>query len=93
MKNIKEKVLYILKRHPETRDDDRVLYQYYLIYTAGKEFKNKLIPINIITQAPNMDTLGRARRHIQNVDLLYPPTPYATGKRAKQTEKIMELTK
>jgi len=87
--SIKRIVKSILKYHPQTREDDRALYQFYLIFLHKDEIvETNLFNINVIMKAPNMDTLGRARRRIQNIEGLYLPTPRTAAKRKENYQKL-----
>jgi hypothetical protein len=66
---LENKVYYILDKHPDARSDDRVLYQYYLIYDYGSQFIDNRLPLHIIADAHNMDSLGRVRRKFQSVGM------------------------
>ena len=87
---IKKIVTIILKHHPNARDDDRRLYQFYLVFKARKHMTGgkNMININAIMDCPNMDTLGRIRRQIQNVDKLYPPSESAKQTRKENNKKL-----
>lgn len=36
LKTIKDKIIWLLAKHPETQDDDKLLYGFFVIYSAGK---------------------------------------------------------
>lgn len=92
IKGIEPKVKYILSKHPEAREDDRILYQFYLIYTQQGRIKNNKIDIRLISIIPNMDTLGRARRKLQENGFFLPPDDIKQ-RRKEREERIKEEMK
>ena len=85
MKHI-QLVEYILDNHYNSRYDDRILYQYALTYLYHKRFKNNCLSIELISEAPAMDTLGRIRRRFQESGKYL--CPEADTKRERQQKKI-----
>jgi hypothetical protein len=82
---IDKEVHHILEQHYEARLDDRILYQFYLIYKYGSSFVDNRVSLAIIAKAPNMDTLGRVRRRLQSAGL------FQADKETKKMRKDREL--
>ena len=83
---INDTVAKILELHLESREDDRILYQFYLVYEYGGQFKDNCIPLDIIAKAPNMDTLGRVRRFLQSKGNYPSTTRTKTTRRKREVE-------
>lgn len=78
MKTIQDRIVFILAKHNLTQDDDKLLYSYFVIYSAGKgdfEAGKKLLEsitaldfVRNISQHQyvNYASLIRSRRLIQN---------------------------
>ena len=82
------KVKEILQKRPETRNNDRLLYCYYLNSTGISVKKNSYWDIATqvdLGKIPSIESLGRTRRKVQelNPDL-------APSKKAKELKDINE---
>lgn len=77
LESIKDKVIFFLSKYPKTKEDDNLLYSYFIIFTIGKgDFRRgkRLLEkklaydflINIANHRfPEYNTVSRARRKIQ----------------------------
>ena len=65
LKNMQDKVEYVLRKHPVTRDDDRMLicavYSYFYDVDLREPFGNVLTNGKL----PSFETIGRCRRKAQ----------------------------
>ena len=61
---VKDRVEVLLERYPETRESDQVLYAEYVCMYAEFEY-TELIDKMLSREAPNFETIGRARRKLQ----------------------------
>jgi len=90
LKNMQDKVAYLLRRHPETRDDDQVLVT-NLWYFELRKYGD---PANITAydffklyskgKLPTADLITRARRKVQEND------PTLRGKTWQERHKEAE---
>lgn len=91
MKNLKDKILYILEKYPETRDDDALL-----TFTIIREYypdEVKLIEDKwfISTKALRIireDNVKRLRATIQNEEHRFLPTKSDVVKKRKINEQV-----
>lgn len=77
IKSIKDKTIWLLAKFPETQDDDKLLYSYFIIYGVGqgnfekgKAHLSKVLAIDFIRdvsthQFVNFGSVSRCRRKIQ----------------------------
>ena len=74
-KTLEDRVRYILKEHPDARDSDTMLTiklwmifkSHFLFHRMGKTCVN----LTDIRHLPNVDSISRCRRRIQNTEGLY----------------------
>jgi len=84
LRTIKERVEYILKNYPETRNDDMYLWLIYVrLFDPELSKYIKFIPYNILKKAPKLETIVRVRRKIQNEEHKYLPTDPKVLKRRR----------
>jgi hypothetical protein len=83
-KKVKDSVLDILERFPETRDDDRHLLLRYWSEKDGLAF-DYTFPGNFLA-ATTPESITRARRQIQNAGLFPPSAEASSARREKQAE-------
>lgn len=77
IKTIKDKVIFLLAKFPETKDDDKKLYSYFVIYgigkgdfEKGKKILSKMLAIDFVRNVSEHEyvdfgSVSRARRKIQ----------------------------
>lgn len=88
LKTVKDRVKYILKHYPETRNDDMYLWLIY-VRLFDKELSKyiKFIPYEVLKRATKFETIRRVRQKIQNEEGLYPPTnPKVRARRRRKQE-------
>jgi len=88
LKTVKERVEYLLKKYPETRNDDRYLILLYLRYFTPLSKYINYVPYEVLKQCPSFESIRRVRQYIQNTLGLYPPTKPTAVKR-RRVEKAM----
>jgi len=87
MKKVKERVRYILEKHPSTRGNDMILlWRYY------REFESDRIKLSFrkfqdLMRATSMETIRRTRQKIQEGEELL-PTDKTVLKRRRRAEII-----
>jgi len=79
LKNYKEKVYHILKKHPSTRNNDGRLLAFFIVtYCKNLVFKNQEGKVSMeledLDQLPPIENVRRSRQIIQNDDGDFPPT-------------------
>lgn len=77
IKTIKDKVIFLLAKFPETKDDDKKLYSYFVIYgigegnfDKGKAMLTNMLAIDFVRNVSDhvyvdFGSVSRARRKIQ----------------------------
>lgn len=77
IKTITDKTIFILAKHPETQDDDKLLYTYFIIYGVGKgnfeqgkSYLSKVLAIDFVRDVSkhifvDFGSVSRCRRLIQ----------------------------
>ena len=94
-RKIKNKVLYCLKKYPQSRNNDEVLYycilwdfyhDAYIEYEPGKW----AIKTDALYSLPSASSVRRARQYIQNTENLFLPTDKSILKKRKQTQKYVQ---
>lgn len=75
LKTVKERVEYVLRNYPESRNDDFYLWLIY-VRLFCKELAKYIdfIPYNVLKKAPKFETIRRVRQKIQNEEHRYLPT-------------------
>lgn len=83
----KERVEYILKKYPQTRNNDMYLWIMYVKTFVPELSKyTKYIPYEIFEKATPFETITRARRKIQEEGKYLPTDPEVLKKRRKLAE-------
>ena len=93
IKNIKDKVQFLISRNPELRDSDKKLWLAYMVHYEG--LKNIIYDeayydfVNLIMckSTPSFESLSRARRKVQEE---YPHLAGDKATRLKESDKISE---
>lgn len=89
---IEQKVEAILEKHLKSRDDDRELFLAWMFYEENMTDEEKIAFEkfkNIIRRMPSLETLTRARRSLQEVNVYLRGTTYnARNTREKQLRKF-----
>jgi hypothetical protein len=67
LKTIKDKIIWLLAKHPETQDDDKLLYGFFVIYSAGKgnfdagkKYLESLLAIELVNDIENHNYVNYA---------------------------------
>ena len=86
---VESRVLFILERYPEARNDD--LYLIILYWRLFDELGRyiRFVPYEVIKKATRPETIRRTRQYIQNTLGLYPPTRESVIRRRRRAEKAM----
>jgi len=91
----KENVLHILKEHPATRNDDKILVlQYWREIDQIKDNSGEVIsflPYSEIMRATTIETIIRVRRLIQAESQYLPTDPKIREKRMKRSKQIRQI--
>jgi len=93
-KNIKARVLCLLKSNPETRESDHSLIAHYYYNSIGADVLKNMTAIDLLTKLsfnklPNFDSIGRVRRKLQVIDTtLMGVNPKKQSKNNKVTFKV-----
>ena len=78
LKTYKQRVRYILKTHPDARNNDGILWGYYINHYHPKHIVGTgvglAVPLNSLQFLPSVETIGRCRRIIQNDNQEFIPT-------------------
>lgn len=82
---VKQAVLGLLERYPETRDDDNALMVRYWADVDGLVF-DYTFPVRFIERATSSESITRARRAIQATGLFLPSDEAVIRRRQRQTE-------
>lgn len=91
MKQLKEKILYVLEREPETRNDDalltfKIIHAYYP--DEVKLIDNKWFISTKALRAVREDCVKRLRAVIQNEESRFLPTTLEVAKKRKINEQV-----
>lgn len=90
LRTVKERVLYILDKYPETRNNDLYLWLIYVrLFEPELSKYIKFIPYDVLKKAVAFETIRRVRQKIQNELGLYPPTDPKVIKRRRRKEEAM----
>jgi hypothetical protein len=65
LKNMQDKVEYVLRMHPVTRDDDRLLICAVYSHFYGVDLCQSFGSVLIDNKLPSFETIGRCRRKAQ----------------------------
>lgn len=89
--NIQSQVLHILEQDKESRNDDNRLVCVLWNTFHPEKVKDGMVALkDIIQELPKAETIGRARRMIQNDLGLYVPTSQAVAKGRKMAQDEWE---
>lgn len=80
LNSLESKVREVMKQNPATRDDDRVLALYLWVNKYGVDPRATITEVMENKNLPSQESIGRARRKIQEKD--------ETMRGSKQKEKI-----
>jgi hypothetical protein len=83
---VRKAVQDLLERHPESRDDDRILMVLYWQEVDGLRF-DYTFPTTFIESGTSPESITRARRAIQSVGL-FPATDAAVMKRRMRQAEL-----
>jgi hypothetical protein len=91
MKKLKDKILYCLERHPDTRNSDikltsAIWYEYYREKLVTSPNGKLAVELVSLYELPNQDDVKRIRAKIQNKELKFLPT----CPKIRQQRKIKE---
>lgn len=91
----RKNVLRLLKEHPATRNDDKILvFQYWREIDQVKDNSGKVIsflPYSEIMRATTIETIIRVRRLIQAEGRYLPTDPKIREKRMKRSKQIRQI--
>ncbi len=90
---LKKKVLWILKKHPGTRDSDKLLFSkicevFYKSYVTDRGHGNIYFSLDDLFQLPHIPDLARIRREIQHEDNMYLPISEEVAKNRKIKQEL-----
>lgn len=84
LKTYKQRVRYLLAKHPKARDSDGTLIAHYILRYHPSLVENKdtvpTLPLKNIKHLPPFENIRRSRQLIQNVDGQYLPTSIEIAK-------------
>lgn len=96
LKQIKERVEYVLEQVPEARNSDKVL-----IGLVWRKFYPDLIHTNLVSKdyvflsdlmhLPSPESIRRVRQKIQNTEGKYPPTSWEVARKRRFLESEWRL--
>jgi hypothetical protein len=93
--NCRDKVEAILKRHPEARECDKILWSIYLannhdlIRVLGMDSFRKLQEVLRNPKVPSVETLGRLRRRFQERGQYLAKDPKRKKHQAKRVKEAL----
>lgn len=93
IKNIADRVKEILTDHEDARNSDRMLYFYYLKLYFPSILDVSMSQFLAMKHAPSIESIGRARRKIQE---LYPelrPNELTKKSREEREEEFLEFAR
>jgi len=86
LRSVKERVEWLLKNHPETRNDDRYLIILYLRYFTPMRKYMKFVPYSVIKDLPSFESIRRVRQLIQEEGKYLPTDPEVRRRRGRLME-------
>ena len=90
LRTVKERVIYILDKYPETRNNDLYLWLIYVrLFDPVLSKYIKFIPYKVLEKAVSFETIRRVRQKVQNELGLYPPTDPKVIKRRRRKAEAM----
>lgn len=96
MKTAKERINFLLRTIPATRNSDSMLYTKYINIFCPWALSNdrKYVLLSAIPTIPSQADLQRIRAIIQNIEGKYPPTSFMIARKRKmkrtEWEKIIK---
>ena len=92
IKGLKEKVLTILEKYPETRNSDikltnAIWFEYYKEFLVALPNGEAGVSLLNIYELPHQDNIKRLRAHIQNKKKMFLPTSLEVAKQRKWLEE------
>jgi len=94
LRTTKDRVLYILERYPETRNDDRYLWLIYIrLFCPEMSRYIKFIPYSVLKNAVQFETIRRVRQRIQEAGLYLPTDPKVAKRRKRLSEAYRKVIK
>lgn len=93
LRTVKDRVLYILDKYPETRNNDLYLWLIYVrLFEPELSKYIKFIPYDVLEKSISFETIRRLRQKIQNDLGLYPPTdPKVLRRRRRKAEAMRKV--
>ena len=90
LKTVKERVEYILKNYPDTRNNDLYLWLIY-VRLFDKELSKyiRFIPYDVLEKAQSFETLRRCRQKLQE-EGKYLPTDPKVARRRRRLAKVFK---
>lgn len=86
-KTVMERVEYILRNYPESRNDDFYLYILYLrLFDREVARYIRFIPLDVIRRATRPETVRRARQKIQEKGKYLPTDPKILKRRRRLSD-------
>jgi len=86
LRSVKERVEWLLKNYPETRNDDRYLIILYLRYFTPMRRYLDFVPYKVIKDLPSFETIRRVRQLIQEKGKYLPTNPEVMRRRGRMME-------
>ncbi len=82
---LRNRVIYVLRKYPETRNDDNVLVLRLLVNLGYAWRRENKITIDLLKfqEFPAFESITRVRRELQNTERLYKPDQETQEKREK----------
>lgn len=93
IKKLEEKVRTMLERYPVTRDDDRLLTLAVWVEFYGLDPYTPVREVLRNRKLPSQESIGRARRKIQEVDESLRGTKYKEKVRMNAQQEFIEYAK
>ena len=89
---LRNRIIYVLNKYPETRNDDNVLVLRLLINLGFAWRKENKIIIDLLNfqEFPSFESITRVRRELQNTEKLYLPNEKVKEQRQKTEVKYKE---
>lgn len=93
IKKLKDKIEYILREYPKTRNSDiRLTIELWKRFHRSSLVQNKngsiFVPLENLFELPREDNIKRVRAKTQNVDLKYLPTNWEIAKKRGIQENV-----
>jgi len=86
LRSIKERVEWLLKNYPETRNDDRYLIILYMRFFTPMRKYLSFVPYRVIKELPSFESIRRARQLIQEKGKYLPTDPNVMRRRGRLME-------